>query len=67
MQMYDRAISDLNESIKLKPDYATSYSNLGLVYLDKQMYDVAISTFDKAIKLDPKQYMAYTNRGLAYY
>lgn len=62
----DRAISDLNEAIRLDPKYVLAYFNRGSVYSIKRDNDRAISDYNEAIRLDPKYAEAYTTRGIAY-
>ena len=62
----DRAISDFDEAIRLRPRFAIAYNNRGVVYRKQGKYELAISDFDRAIKLNPKYAKAYLNRGLAY-
>jgi tetratricopeptide (TPR) repeat protein len=67
LEQYDKAISNLAESIKLKPDYAQAHHNLGVAYGEKGDYDKAVEAYNQAIKLDPdKDYGHYKLRN-AYY
>ncbi|MFZ4440784.1 MAG: tetratricopeptide repeat protein [Syntrophales bacterium] len=61
-----KAIEYLNEAIRLKPDYAGSYNNRGIAYLDLKRYPRAIDDFNEAIRLAPNLAPAYNNRGLNY-
>lgn len=63
---YDQAISDYNEAIRLKPDYADAYNNIGVAYYGKGDYNQAIREYSKAIRLNPDYANAYNNRGVAY-
>ena len=62
---YDRAISDYNEAIRLKPQ-ANFLTNRGDSYYHKGDVDRAIADYDRAIALDPGFILAYNNRGAAY-
>lgn len=64
---YDRAISDYDRSIELKPDFAAGYSNRGLAFAKTGQYDVAIADFNQALKLKPADPNTYLRRGNAYY
>ncbi|MFZ1109035.1 MAG: tetratricopeptide repeat protein [Rhodomicrobium sp.] len=63
---YDRAISDYNQAIRLKPDYADAYNNRGNAYRAKGDNDRAIADYDQAIRLKPDYASAYNNRGASY-
>jgi len=72
-KQYDQALTAYQESIKLDPDIAETYNNLGALYLtiflnnhDMQMREQAIKAFNKALELDPKQVSALNGRGSAY-
>lgn len=60
------ALTDFNQAIELRPDYAEAYANRGRLYVDRESYHEAITDFDKAIELSPKLTQAFGNRGLAY-
>ena len=62
---YDHAIADLDQAIRLKPDFADAYFSRGLAYSDKGDYDRAITDFDQAIRLKPDAAYAYNGRGIA--
>jgi tetratricopeptide (TPR) repeat protein len=59
----DRAMQDLNESIRLNPDYATAYYNRGIIYERKagnesgdaatRDHERAIQEYSQAIRLRP--------------
>ncbi len=63
---YEQAIADLNQALKLKPDYAEAYNNRGNVYAQNGNYDQAIADITQALKLKPDSAEAYNNRGAAY-
>jgi len=63
---YDRAIEDLDQAIRLDPNFAPAFYNRGYVYSGKREYDRAIQDFDQAIRLDPNYALAFNNRGIAY-
>src|ERR687886_197441 len=47
------AIQDLNEAVRLRPDFAGAFVGRGIVYGDKSEYDLAIQDFDEANRLNP--------------
>ena len=63
---FDRALPDLNESIRLDPNSACALTNRGRVHGFKGDLDRAIVDYDEAIRLDPTFALAYNNRGAAY-
>lgn len=67
LEDFTGALSDLNEAIEMKPDYAEAYFSRGLLY-GKEMhkYNKAIKDFNKAIKLNPNYAEAYYNRGVTH-
>ena len=64
--LYDRAIAEYNQAIKLNPDYTSAFYNRGRAYAKKGLYDRAVTDFDAAIKLKPDHALAFNNRGRAY-
>jgi tetratricopeptide (TPR) repeat protein len=62
----DRAIADLNESIRLDPRFEIAYINRGNAYAIKGRQDRAIADYDEAIRLNPRNSDAYYNRGASY-
>src|SRR5215470_12419137 len=48
---FDDAITLFNEAIRLRPDYALAYSNLGAALYHKRRFEEAITTLKKAIQL----------------
>jgi len=59
----DEAISQYQEAIRLKPDYAGYQYNLGVALNQKGQTDKAISQFQEAIRLAPDYVEAYNNLG----
>ncbi|PXY39691.1 cytochrome C biosynthesis protein [Flavobacterium cheongpyeongense] len=54
IENYDKAIISLEKCIKLKPNDAVAYFELGKNYLKLKEYPDAQKSFEKAIQLDPK-------------
>ena len=73
IDLYTRAIADLNQAIALNPklsaapnNLAASYTDRGHAYDIKREWDSAISDLTMAIDLNPNLVDAYNNRGWAY-
>ena len=52
--------------MKINPNYAKSYSNLGAVYEKLKQYDKAIDACQHALVIDPDFSDAYHNLGVIY-
>jgi tetratricopeptide (TPR) repeat protein len=65
-EIYDLAISDYSQAIRLDPNYTTIYFKRGLAYYKKRDYDHAVRDYSETIRLDPKDVFALYNRGRAY-
>lgn len=62
--LYDLIIGDLDEVIKLVPDFAYAYYNRANLYCVLHNYKAALDDYDMALKFDPNMGEAYFNRGL---
>lgn len=56
--------ADLDEVIRLAPDFAYAYFNRGALFAGVKDYKSAIADYDRAIRLTPDFAEAYYNRGL---
>ena len=63
--LYNAAIVDYTQVIRLEPDGAGAYNNRGNAKYNLKQYFAAISDFDTAIRLNPDFAFAYNNRGNA--
>jgi tetratricopeptide (TPR) repeat protein len=54
-------------AIGIDPKFADAYSNMGLVYCQKEMFDEAITILKKAIEINPSLPDAHNNLGFAYW
>lgn len=60
---YSEAIDAFQHAIKLKPDYAEAYYNLGHAYYSLHRYDEALDAYKNAVKLNQKYADAYIALG----
>jgi Flp pilus assembly protein TadD len=58
---FDEAISQYQETIRLKSGYAEAYNNLGTAFSQKGQTDEAISQYQEAIRLKPDFAKAHDN------
>lgn len=63
---YENAISDFNQAIRLKPDFAVAFYSRGLTYHSKVDNNRAIADFDRTVRLDPDFVEAFSARGNSY-
>ena len=61
---FNEAREALEESVKLKPDFAQAHSILGTIYLTKKSPDRALAHIQKAIELLPERGEEYNNLGI---
>ncbi|MCZ6446636.1 MAG: tetratricopeptide repeat protein [Alphaproteobacteria bacterium] len=64
--LWDRAIADYDEAIRLNPDLAETFNNRGNAYYYKGQLDRALEDYDEAIRLKPDLARAFSNRGNIY-
>jgi hypothetical protein len=57
----DAAIDSHKQAIKIKPDNAEAYNNMGIALLDKGELDAAIDRHKQAIKIKPDYADCFTN------
>ena len=61
--LYNAAIANYDEAIRLIPDFAEAYFNRGNAKSELGLYKGAIADYDEAIRLIPDFAEAYFNRG----
>lgn len=59
--MYMESIGAAAAALKLKPDYAEAYNNIGSAYNQLKQYDKAIAACQKALEINPKYDLAKNN------
>lgn len=60
----DKAITEINEAIRIEPEEAAFYSFRGQVYKAQEKLDKAAADFDKATSLYPEMFSYQLNSGL---
>ena len=64
--MYKEAIEAYQQSLKINPDFAETYVNLGIDYYRLGKYDDAINIFKQAIQIKPDIISVYIKLGATY-
>jgi len=62
----DAAIADLKKAIRINPNTAESFQNLGIALRQKGRWTEAIEDFGRAIAINPRFAVAYVGRGLTH-
>ena len=65
LQMYEKAIDSYKQAIKIKPNCADTYFNLGNAFNSAGDLDAAIDSYKKAIRFKPDDADAFCNMGNA--
>ena len=66
LKRYDDSITICQEILKLDPDYAKVYFNLGLVHEEQGEWDQAIEQHRKALELNPDDFQGHYNLARGY-
>jgi tetratricopeptide (TPR) repeat protein len=61
-RLRSRAKEQVEMAIRLKPDSAAAFNNLGIVYKELKRYKEAITYFDRALVLDHNFFTTWVNR-----
>jgi tetratricopeptide (TPR) repeat protein len=64
---YHKAVLQLEEAIRLVPDFAAAYNNLGKAYEGLGQYSKARFDYEKAVEFNPQYADAYLNLGKLLY
>ena len=62
---YDGCVSAAQEALKLRPNYALAYNNIGAGYLALKRWDEAIAATEQSLRLDPGSQLAKNNMAAA--
>lgn len=65
--MVDPAIKELQEALRIKPDFMKAHGNLGYAYYQKGWIDQAINEYKTAIKLAPDYTKGYYTLAVLYF
>jgi 2-polyprenyl-3-methyl-5-hydroxy-6-metoxy-1,4-benzoquinol methylase/tetratricopeptide (TPR) repeat protein len=60
----EAAIDSYKQALKIKPDYAEAYYNIGAVQQDKGDLEAAIDSYKQALKIKPDFAEVYSNMGI---
>jgi len=63
LMQFDAAIINYKKALKINPDYADAYSNMGNALKDKGDLEAAIESYKQALKIKPDYAQAYNNMG----
>jgi tetratricopeptide (TPR) repeat protein len=58
---YNKCIEASNEALKLKPDYADAWNNIGAAYIKLSQWDKSIEACQKALAINPGHTLANNN------
>ena len=64
LMQFDAAIDSYKQALKIKPDYAEAYYNMGVALNDKGDPEAAIESYKQALKIKPDYAEAYNNIGI---
>ena len=66
MKEYDKALKEINISLKMNPNYVVALDSRSHVYRKTGRYKEAMEDINRAISIDPYYWNAYYTRGLNY-
>lgn len=65
-KQYTKAIEAYQQAIRINPDYADTWYDIGNAYLVTKQYTKAIEAYQQAIRINPDYASTWYNLGLAY-
>ena len=63
---FSEAIVNLKKAVKIKPDYAEAFNNLGIVLKDLGQLDTVVKSYEKIINIKPDFAEAHNNLGVTF-
>jgi tetratricopeptide (TPR) repeat protein len=64
--LYDKAIENLTEAIRINPAFDDAYYNRGNIYAKLGQYNNAVRDYTSALAINQDYFNAYNNRGVVY-
>ena len=64
LMQFDAAIANYKQAIRIKPDYAEAYYNMGIALGSKGEVKAAINSYKQALQINPDYAEAYNNMGM---
>lgn len=65
-RLYRKAIEDYRAAVRIDPEFAKAWNNLGIAFRAMGNYDDALEHFDRAARIDEKAARVFVNRGQLY-
>ena len=65
LMQFDAAIESYKKALRIQPDYADAYYNMGVALNDKGDPEAAIESYKQALRIQPDYADAYNNMGVA--
>jgi tetratricopeptide (TPR) repeat protein len=65
MGQRQRALTDLSQAVRLKPDHAAAFHSRGQLYAARGEADLAVGDYSAALRIEPALTAAYVNRAKA--
>jgi len=61
---YRRAVSQYKKGLRLRPDSASMFSNLGTAYFARKQYQDAMNAYAQAVAIDPEIFDQHSSQGV---
>ena len=65
LQKYREAITSLNKTTKLLPDFYLAYIEKAKIYITQKKYQKVVQEYSKAIEIEPDETQLYFDRSVA--